>query len=182
MAPEEIRSIVRELIALVDAEGTAGLEDERRLRFLLDRLALADHYAPTDATNGGEEDDEESWPWLERLEKATTLEEMFEAVREEDGPPRTDGRLTMEKVERRFPFLGDYRTRVFGLDGGEEPTDASARLDLADMLEDLCAIEWRWENRGAEDALWHLRMQRRVHWVSHLRGLQFVLDRREADR
>jgi hypothetical protein len=47
--------------------------------------------------------------------------------------------------------------------------------DIADILLDLKAVLWRFNNTSVDDALWDLKQSFQYHWGLHLRELQLYL-------
>jgi hypothetical protein len=54
-------------------------------------------------------------------------------------------------------------------------TAGDAIDDLADIVQDLEEVIWRFENVGSEDGLWHFKSLYRMHWGRHLRELSLYL-------
>ncbi|MXQ11513.1 DUF5063 domain-containing protein [Microvirga makkahensis] len=90
-------------------------------------------------------------------------------------PPRDDYRLIRQHVGRIFPDLGLYATADPLEVPNEEALVGDAIDDISDIALDLKEILWRWQNLGADDAIWHFRFGYQTHWGRHLHGLRFYL-------
>lgn len=78
----------------------------------------------------------------------------------------------------RFPDFGPYSVPASMLPGTTELILGDAVDDLADLIIELRAVEWRFVHTSEADALWHLENGFRMHWVAHVRWLQvFLLER-----
>lgn len=149
MTRQEILGTAKEFLALLEGSGPTE-ELEGRLRWLLDRLALAYHFA----------------------------EAPFDG-RHFPAPPRADDAALRPRIGQRFPGLGFYNDvlDVAGKPGESEQGIGDAVDDLADIARDLQEVVTRWET-SEEDALWHFRFGFQSHWGRHLRSLQLYLHER----
>jgi hypothetical protein len=149
MTRQEILGTAKEFLSLL--EGRVPMEErERRLRWLLDRLALAYHFAdaPFDS-------------------------------RDVPAPPRADDAALRPRIGQLFPGLGLYNAVLDVAEkvGESEPGIGDAVDDLTDIARDLQEVVTRWE-MSEEDALWHFRFGFESHWGRHLRSLQLYLHER----
>lgn len=92
-------------------------------------------------------------------------------------PPDNDYQQLRTIISARFPSLGFYNRPS---EIATQITQASIVVgdaidDLTDIILDLQAIKWRWENTNIDDALWHYRLTFEIHWGQHLRDLQWYL-------
>jgi hypothetical protein len=124
----------------------------RELARALDELAMAYHEAP----EGTPSNDERDAPRREI--------EQYKARYAELG--------------KRFPSYGYYAVGDWTEPLGKESAIADAIDDLADIEGDLERALWRFENLGADDAHWHLRLDYEIHWGRHLKELSlYVYDK-----
>jgi hypothetical protein len=147
MTRSEILDVVKQFLSLLEGGGPIEAR-ESRLRLLLDRLALAYHFA----------------------------EAPFDA-REHPAPPRADYRKLRERISSLFPNYGFYNTvlDVTNEVGESEVGVGDAIDDLTDIAMDLHDVLARWQATSEEDALFHFRFLFEAHWGEHLRSLQQYL-------
>ncbi|WNG43615.1 DUF5063 domain-containing protein [Archangium minus] len=147
MTRSEILDVVKQFLALLEGEGPVEAR-ESRLRLLLDRLALAYHFA----------------------------EAPFDA-RKHHEPPRADYRLLRERISSLFPNYGFYSTvlDVTNEVGESEVGVGDSIDDLTDIAMDLHEVLARCQMTSEEDALFHFRILFEGHWGAHLRSLQQYL-------
>ena len=121
-------------------------------------------------------------PSVERLAQA--LDELVIVYHESpDGNPAEDDRDPPDAAYKeqyaslgsRFPQLGFYAVADPAEAINDESMCGDGIEDLADIERDLREVLWRFENIGAEDAHWHLKLLFRSHWGRHLRSLAFYL-------
>lgn len=150
MTRQEILGTVKEFLSLLEESGP-GEDREARLRWLLDRLALAYHHA--DAAFDGRD-----FPEL----------------------PRADDSALRVRIGQLFPGFGFYNEALDVTDKVGESTlgIGDAVDDLADIARDLRDVVTCWETTSEEDALWHFRFGFESHWGRHLRSLQLYLHER----
>ena len=135
-----------EFLELLSGERPASVEEQRRLGFLLDHLAL----------------------WSHGFEGAEMPSEGDPPEREDDHEGRR------RRVSARFPALGLYRSLDLDLEG--TPLVGDAIDDLVDIERDLREVQWYLENVGFEEAHDMFRWSYRHHWGDHLRQLQAYLN------
>jgi hypothetical protein len=145
--PSEIRTVVRQYLALVEGADRSVVEDETLLP-VLDHLAFAQQFVrftfdPTD------------YPDL----------------------PRRDQAAFRDAISRRFPTYGYYNLPEFVTTEIAESkcVVADAIDDILDIGNDLLDVEWRWSHTSEADALWHFQNSYSTHWQAHMRGLQFYI-------
>jgi hypothetical protein len=96
-------------------------------------------------------------------------------------PPADDSSSLYAALGPRFPDFGYYAmsdpTEVLG----GEPTVGDAIDDLADIVNDLRQVSWRYDMLGADDAHWHFRLGFQTHWGEHLRSLARYLHAKQYD-
>ncbi|MHC4247933.1 MAG: DUF5063 domain-containing protein [Planctomycetota bacterium] len=109
---------------------------------------------------------------LDQLALATHGEKPTGEVTDSQAPSRNYDEIRAQ-VASRFPNYGLYRA------AGTEPDDeflvGDAIDDIADIAGDLSEVRWLWENAGETDALWQFHFTFKLHWGSHLRGLQWYI-------
>ncbi len=121
------------------------------------------------------------------LELARALDEMAMLVHDTpagklsdqdvDPPGRDydDYKARYDKLGPRFPELGQYAVVDPVSDLPAEPMLGDPIDDLADIVGDLSAVIWRYENVGPEEAIWYFQFHFQVHWGRHLRELSLYL-------
>ncbi len=144
---QQIHRTIRDFLDLIEGEASVA-DREARLALLLDRLALAQHFA-------GPSVDRADYP---------------EA-------PRRNADELRSRVCERFPNYGFYNLPEAVVEniGESSCVVGDAIDDLAEIAADLYEIEWYWSNTGEENALRYLQLSYRTHWQEHLRGLQLYL-------
>ncbi|OJT24425.1 DUF5063 domain-containing protein [Archangium sp. Cb G35] len=147
MTRGEILDAVKQFLSLMEGAGPAEKREET-LRLVLDRLALAYHFAEAPS-------DDRDYP----------------------APPRAEYRVLRERISPLFPRYGFYNVAldVTDLEGEPENGIADAIDDLTDIAMDLHEVLARWEMTSEEDALFHFRFLFESHWGHHLRSLQLYL-------
>lgn len=147
MDRQEIRKTIRDFLDLLEG-GTSVAECEARLPLLLDRLALAQHFADPSIDKA----DYPEWP-------------------------RKDSEELRSLVSERFPKYGFYNLpeAVVERVGESSCVVGDAIDDLVDIANDLYEVEWYWSNTSEDNALWYFQLSYRTHWQEHLRGLQLYL-------
>lgn len=150
MTRSEIREAIKDFFTVFDAEVDADTR-ERDLRFALDRLSLASHFAQVT-------------PDVD--------------TQSSDDVPATSDQELRERLGLRFPGLGYYSVSLDSKDlAAEKPGLGDALDDLVDIALDLEQVLRRWEF-SEEDALWHFGFLFGAHWGQHLRALQLHLHER----
>lgn len=96
-----------------------------------------------------------------------------------DNAPKINYDELRKVVEKKFPKFGYYHTSDF-----EEPTERSGEIslgdaidDIVDIVADLKAVKWYFENTSRNNAIWHFVTSFRSHWGGHARELQTYLYR-----
>ena len=151
MSRDEIKQTIDEFLSLVENGCGSPEKNENRHKFLLDKLAFAQHFAKF-------EFDSKDYP----------------------DAPRREHKEMMNLVGTRFPSCrGDYYTVLnpvnnVGVDKPEYGIGWTAD-DLADIAHDLSETKWRWENNSPEDGLWFFTFSFESHWAEHLRNFQIYL-------
>jgi hypothetical protein len=145
---EEIRQTIAEFLALLKSE-TSNDERERKLAFVLDKLALAYHFIEYDF-------DEKNYP----------------------DAPREDYAKLYALVGNKFPNFGLYNqahriSKDIGINENNSIGDAID--DIVDIATDLSEVIYCWENNSVDNALWQFKFSFESHWENHLRGLQLYL-------
>jgi len=86
-------------------------------------------------------------------------------------PPAGDYPATYARLSARFPDFGFYPSMDPGEEIGAEPSAGDAIDDLADIVQEIEELCWRFDHLGPRDAYWHLHLLYRAHWGRHLRDL-----------
>lgn len=152
MSRNEIKQTIDGFLSLLEKGCGSTEENENRLKLLMDKLALAQHFAEF-------EFDDRDYP----------------------DAPSPDHKELMRLARARFPICnGDYAVVLDATDiikSLEKPEHGiqMAADDIADIARDLYETKWRWENNSPEDGLWHFTSSYESHWASHLRGFQYYL-------
>lgn len=83
-------------------------------------------------------------------------------------------------VGQQFPSFGYYSTPANPVDqnGEAEMITGDAVADLANIACELYEVAWRFQNTDANDALRAFSEGYRQSWRSHLRTLQWYIERR----
>lgn len=122
---------------------------------------------------------------LELLRALDRLAAAYHEIREEEcrcltdaDPPDQNYNALRKEIGKRFSDFGYYKAAGFTEQLNEEPLIGDAVDDLVDLVQDLRSALWYFENSGAEDAYWFLRLQY-FHWARHLRELALYLHTRE---
>ena len=138
---------IRELINTVEVGTGSTEQDERKVIYLLDFIALHMH-----AVNPEDCLDEKEIP-----------ENDYDAIR--------------EIAAERFPNWGFYNTPSDVTKNIAVSTNSvgDAIDDIADIINDLKMVIWSYENEGEKNALWHLQFSYQFHWRWHMRNLQCYL-------
>jgi hypothetical protein len=148
MSRDEIKQTVDDFLSLVEKGCGSTEENEVKLKVLLDKLALAQHFV----TYKFDEKD-----YVEAPQRA------YEDLR--------------KLVTAQFPNYGYYNVAedVTKKVGESRAIVGDAIDDIADIAGDLYEVKWCWENNSPEDGLWHFKNNFESHWSWHLRGLQIYL-------
>jgi Domain of unknown function (DUF5063) len=147
MNQKEILTVINDFIGLLEK----GLNDEqanlRSLELILDRLALAYHFAEVD------------------LEDYDT-----------DAPAR-EYKLLRQLASTRFPRFGYYNEpkNITEQIQETELITGDSVDDVADIASDLYKVLWYWEKKSEKAALWEFSFGYEHHWGRHLRSLQSYL-------
>lgn len=148
LSREDILNTILEYLDLL-ANGRGGAtENLEALDVVLDKLALAYHFAEYET---------------EGIVYPDAVREEYERMR----------KLTVEQ----FPDFGYYNkpSSVTGEVAEAQMFVGDAVDDVADMAVDLLEVAWRWQNTSVDDALWHFRLGYESHWGEHLRYLQLYI-------
>lgn len=152
MSRNETKQTIDEFLSLVENGYGSPEENEKQLKFLLDKLAFAQHFAKF-------EFDDKDYP----------------------DAPRREHKELMSLAVKRFPVCkGDYSvaidfTNVIKFLEKPEYGIQMAADDIADIARDLYEAKWRWENNSPEDGLWYFTFSYESHWAEHLREFQRYL-------
>lgn len=148
MTRDEIKQTVDDFVSLVEKGCDSVEENEAKLKLLLDKLALAQHFADYN---------------FDKTDYA-------EAQTEDYGGRR-------KLAAARFPHYGIYNVAVdVTKNVGEGKAIVGDSIDdIADITGDLIETKWRWEKNSPEDALCHFKFSFESHWSQHLRELQIYL-------
>lgn len=148
MQMREFGDLVRRVSALIQHGTGSADEDERQLAILCDQLGIAAQSAREHAATGDSYD-----------------------------IPERDYERTRRLVAARFPRYGHYNIAApMTLEiGAGEVVVGDAIDDITDVADELAAVEWRLQNTGEPDALWHFHDGYDHHWGAHLRRLQLYL-------
>ena len=148
MSRDEIKQTIDEFLLLVEKGCGSVEENETKLKLLLDKLALAQHFVTY----------------------------KFDEKDYADAPDRACDELR-KLVAPRFPNYGYYNIAedVTQKIGESKAIVGDAIDDIADIAGDLYETKWCWENNSTEDGLWHFKNNFESHWSYHLRGLQIYL-------
>lgn len=86
-------------------------------------------------------------------------------------------------VGQQFPSLGYYSTPANPVDqnGEAEMITGDAVADLANIACELYEVAWRFQNTNTNDALRAFSEGYRQSWRSHLRTLQWYIERRREN-
>lgn len=143
----EIWSAIEELINIVEVGTGSSNEDESRLVYLLDYLALEMHNVNPNCGYEGVEISENDYPAIRKA------------------------------AEKRFPNWGYYNTPkdVTENVAESELVAGDAIDDITDIVNDLKMVLWSYRNENETNALWHLRDSYLGHWRWHMRNLQIYL-------
>ena len=91
-------------------------------------------------------------------------------------PPQVSFSERYASLSSRFPNLGVYAVvDPTQINIEQSITAGDAIDDLADIVQDLEEVIWRFENVGSDDGLWHFKSLYRMHWGRHLRELSLYL-------
>jgi hypothetical protein len=141
---KELWKTIREIVALVESENHEPEENEKRVLFLLDKIAFLIHEAKP--------------------------EEEYEG----DEIPETDYMTLRKEVEGRFPNWGYYNSAKDVTQNIAETsiTVGDAIDDLTDIVSDLKAVLWCLDNENENNALWQLQDSYSGHWREHMFNLR----------
>jgi hypothetical protein len=144
---EDIHNAILEYLDLIKIGGKTAEENLQALEMVLDKLALAYHYADC-------EFDETNYPNARRYSKKW-----------------------YKLAGKRFPDFGFYNVPYSVIEQlvESELMVGDAIDDLADIATDLEAVDWCWKQTSIDNALWHFRFGFKAHWGEHLRHLQFFM-------
>jgi len=148
MTRDEIKQTIDGFLLLIDKGCDSPQQNETKLKLLLDKLALAQHFASYVF-------DEKDYP---------------------EAPDRVrDNVLAM--VKKHFPRYSYYNVAedVTCNVGRSGTMVGDAIDDIKDITLELFETQWCWDNNSIEDGLWHFKKGFETHWGHHLRGLQLYL-------
>jgi hypothetical protein len=148
MTRDQIKQSIDDFLSLVEKGCESSDANETRLKLLLDRLAMAQHFAAYQF-------DEKDYP---------------------EAPKSAVGHI-LASVKKRFPNYGYYNSAedLINNPGKGATIVGDAIDDITDIALDLYETKWRWENNSVEDGLWHFKNHFEMHWGRHLRELQLYL-------
>lgn len=148
MTRDEIKQTIDDFLSLIERGCGSVEENESKLKLLLDKLAMAQHFATY----------------------------QFDRNDYADAPDKESDQLR-KLVTSQFPNYGYYNVAedVTQKIGESDAIVADAIDDIADIAGDLYETKWRWENNSPEDGLWFFKNNFQYHWNEHLRGLQIYL-------
>jgi hypothetical protein len=148
MSRDEIKQSIDDFIVLVEKGCGSIQNNETNLKLLLDRLAMAQHFAAY----------------------------KFDEGKYAEAPSRAHDELR-KRVATRFPNYGYYNLveDVSQKIGESGLMVGDAIDDIVDITADLLETKWCWEKNSVEDGLWHFKNTFETHWANHLRGLQMYL-------
>jgi len=154
MNRDEIKQVIDDFLLLVEKGCESSEENETKLKLLLDKLAMAQHFATY-------EFDEKDYP---------------------EAPKKATGDI-LAFVKKRFPNYGYYNVAedVIKNVGKGTTMVGDATDDITDIALDLIETKWCWENNSVEDGVWHFKNHFEMHWGRHLRELQLYLINLELD-
>ena len=143
----DIWSAIRELIKIVEVGIGSEKENQKRLTYLLDYLALQIHSVDPNGDFDGKEISENS----------------YEDIR--------------KRASERFPNWGFYNVAldVSVKISETEIALGDAIDDISDITNDLKMVLWSYENENENNALWHLKDSYEGHWRWHARNLQVFI-------
>ena len=130
MSRDEIKQTIDDFLSLIEKGCGSAEENEAKLKLLLDKLALAQHFASY----------------------------TFDKKDYADAPRKTDAELRA-LVTVRFPNYGYYNAAEdVTLKIGESRTIVGDAIDdIVDIAKDLYETKWRWGNNSPEDGLWFFK-------------------------
>ena len=148
MNRDEIKQTVEDFLFLIEKGCGSAEENEAKLKLLLDKLALAQHFATCR---------------FDKKNYADAPQSAYEDLR--------------KLVTTQFPNYGHYNVAedVTQKIGESIAIVGDAIDDIADIAGDLYETKWRWNNNSPEDGLWHFKNNFEMHWGEHLRELQIYL-------
>ena len=148
MNRDEIKRTIDDFLSLVESGCGSTEENETKLKLLLNKLALAQHFVAY------------------KFDKKDYV----------DAPDKAYDELR-KLVAARFPNYGMYNVSedVATHVGEGKAIVGDAIDDIADIAGDLFETKWRWEKNSPDDALWHFKFNFESHWSQHLRELQLYL-------
>jgi hypothetical protein len=149
---DEIKNRIRAFLYLFEEDLSENTEEERliSLGLALDELAVASHFVTYTFDN-------RDYP----LAPERSYDEM------------------RKNVIARFAGLGPYNLAGSTTEsiGSEDCIVGDSIDDMADIANELYAVEWYWHHTSVDDALWHFEDGYAHHWGDHLRCLQLYLYR-----
>ena len=147
MKREEIKQAIVDYLALLENVDSVE-EREIKLKFALDKLALAYHFA----------------------------DYVFDETDYADAP-HEDYEKLYKIVCEKFPNFSYYNGagKISTHLGAIDFVVGDAIDDIADIAIDLSEVIYRWKNTSTDDALWHFKFTFESHWEKHLRNLQLYL-------
>ena len=143
----DIWSAIKELVGIVEVGTGSTEQDEEKIIYLLDFLALQMHSVKPQGRYDGEEVPENDYPTIRKL------------------------------AEERFPNWGYYNTPrdVSEKLAETELVVGDSIDDITDIVSDLKVVIWSYQNENETNALWHLQDSYHGHWRWHMRNLQVYL-------
>ena len=148
MTRDEIKQTIDDFLLLIEKGCGSPQQNEIKLELLLDKLAMAQHFATY----------------------------KFDDTEYEESPQNASEEMR-KLVAAQFPKYGHYNTSedVSQNLGRSSVITGDAIDDIADIAGDLFETKWRWEKNSIDDGLWHFTTMFETHWSLHLRELQLYL-------
>ena len=145
MTRDAIKQTIDDFLLLIEKGYESSDSNESHLKLLLDKLAIAQHFASY-------EFDERDYP---------------------EAPKTGDILALVKKRFPNYGYYNVAEDVLTAGKGSAIVGDAID--DITDIALDLFETKWRWENNSVEDGLWHFKNHFEIHWARHLRELQLYL-------
>lgn len=117
--------------------------------------------------------------WMQHVVNAPEKPENGDSATAQEAPEREYAKMRA-LVGQQFPSFGYYSTPANPVDqnGEAEMITGDAVADLANIACELYEVAWRFQNTDVNDALRAFSEGYRQSWRSHLRTLQWYIERR----